>query len=514
MATMTDIIDVIINITTQGAAAAGAAVNKALSAVGAPPFAMWDIWFQNLAVKIRRASMHILMLQMGMLGMYFSFMSFFNLIRSGFEMVTAQLKDLDTLFKNIAMGMAFVNTQSRAGKALRENLAGMLKDSRSIVDAWKNYTGAMAAANSIMTKLAITIFTNDLLMEKVYDIINKLFVLVSDEAFISSVLDIIEFLIDSMPDIVADIRLLVGLLHAVSNIPGMSDLIAALGTLAIISAILMPPLAAVQMLLQWIAGAFDALGIVLIPATAALNLFYATLYEGFIETMAFGTPLALLSVEAFVESVGGGLLLGLAGVWLLIASGAMEGIANFGRAIWEKWPLLWDFAKFITAPIAMFGHIFSELASTGVKIIWDFIKILQNEGLFPALGYLWEGLKYLGARILAGISIIASDTIIGILDMIDKFLHLPIVSSIAGALGATQGISSLKSFFEQSKRNANSWAQSMTPKSFGISESAAQTQGTYGQYTNVYQNVNIGTLNAGDIPGTMDALRRQSANKT
>ncbi len=317
--------------------------------------------------SISKLKMQNFMLQMGTLGVMFSFMSVISLIRGMVTSLTSQLGDIGGMFKNVAMGMAFVKDPK-----LKAGMRELLGNPRQMIDAWKNFTGIMSTFNAMLMKLAVTIFTDDVIMEKLYRVLNVIMDTLSDRTFIDNLLTFVEKLVMALPGLITDLTMLLGLASGLSKIPGFENLIKTFGELFLASVILLPILSAIgwgisiaeaaaavlasSTLATWFAG----LGVSIGTASAALDLFFASL--GLVSIDAI-TGAVSLTLAGWLTSIGAGLALGFAGVWLLVNSGLSKLLADMGSWAEGAAPAVMNLLKILTAPIAMLGTIVIDLVT-------------------------------------------------------------------------------------------------------------------------------------------------------
>lgn len=177
--------------------------------------------------KLTRVQRALFMGQMQALGLYFSTQSIMKTFQNTLQTITTPLSSVSNIFKDIGLGIAF----GKKGSKSVEFMKGMLTNTQGIVSAWKNFQGAQATVQAGFAKLAVTLFSNDIFMERLYQIIDKFFETVSDQNFIDNILSILESIIQALPTIIEEIKWFVGTLKQLTELPAAIPIIA--GILAV-----------------------------------------------------------------------------------------------------------------------------------------------------------------------------------------------------------------------------------------------------------------------------------------
>lgn len=111
---------------------------------------------------------------------------------------------------------------------------------------------------------------------------------------------------------------------------------------------------------------------------------------------------------AWITAVGAGIALGLAGVALLVHSGALDWVSEIGRAFEEKHPWLMDILKGLSGPMGALGVAAIDLVTGRIdKIPEDVGKVMDES--YAAWGRTWDRIKTLtGAVWEATLSVIGT----------------------------------------------------------------------------------------------------------
>jgi hypothetical protein len=391
----------------QDAKAAGGALDIAFVGTMNKGSANFQQRMAEINKTISRFKMQNFMLQMGTLGVMFSFMSVIAMLRGMVTSLTSQVGDIGGMFKNVAMGMAFVKDPK-----IKAGMRELLGNPKQMIDAWKNFTGIMSTFNALLMKLAVTIFTDDVIMEKLYRVITVVMDTLSDRTFIDNLLTFIETVISALPGLINDLTMLVGIVAGLSKIPGFEGLVKTFGELFLASVILLPILSAIgwaisiaeatsavlasSTLATWFAGLTVAIG----TASAALDLFFASL--GLVTIDAI-TGAVSLTLAGLIASIVAGLALGLTGIWVMVQSGFTKLLADMGAWFEGAAPQVMNMLKIFTAPFGMlgtliidlvtgqFGSIVSDLSNIMLQVFTAALELIQPViARIPFVGSRWS----------------------------------------------------------------------------------------------------------------------------
>ena len=324
---------------------------------------------------LKRVNKELVQSQMAMLGVYFSMMSVTNMLGQAWGKVAAQVGNLENMFKGIGEALAF----GRKGTKSYDLVKGMLKDTKGLVGAWKNYTGVMGLFSSMMTAIAYKLFTDVRLVDKIYEIIDKLAEILMDPAFMENLITLFKNLVNALPDVVSGLGLLVGLFAKLTSIPGMDKFIGFMVGIGLAAAVAMPVLAVFGSAVQGLSVAFKGIGMFLESAGGLKlwRLLTGKAAGGQTTLASFGISTGTTTaITEFVTGIG--------------AAGGAAIIAAIVLAL-DAW--IYDVGGFRTCILKMFEDAstnvstFATEASELIKNIFGGI-VLTNE----TFAMIWDGI--------------------------------------------------------------------------------------------------------------------------
>jgi hypothetical protein len=348
--------------------------------------------------------------QMALLGIAFSMMGAVKMVKSVWETLGQAVAKLEPLFQNVAMSLAFGPKTEKFQGFLR----GMLSDSKSIVGAWKTFTGLTATVNTLLAYVAYKIFSDKRIMDSITSLVDKLVTKLSDPAFIERIIKLISSIIDNLPDIIDGVMTVVEWLLQIAATPGMGKVLAWLAAAAVAAQFLMSPLALLGGAMQFLSWILEFLGVVISKGAiiaglqtifVALSEFFYGLLPAFMQS-ALGALAVFfnVSIAGLFAGILGGVALGLVGVWVAIQEKWDLGLVNLGEKVKGAAPWLMNILKTFLWPLGMIGAIAWDLMSgQGDKIAGD-IKSIFLQAIVAASEAIESLLRTLPLNIGAGLA--------------------------------------------------------------------------------------------------------------
>jgi len=383
----------------------------------------------NLQERMNLAAMYLDKLnwklvrgQMALLGIAFSMMGAIKMIQKAWSTVTTSMSNLPDIFKNIGMAMAFGPANAQGF------LRTMLGSSNQIVGSWKKFTGYTATLNSMLAYFAFRLLQDTRVIFAIDRLVEKIIGLLSDQAFLDKIFGLIANIIDALPGAVDWIVSMVTWLMGILETPGMKDVLKWALAMGLAAQFLMTPLALLGGAVQFLGWAVSALAAILATVQAGWTLLLGQL---------MGAPAALTQV---VAGIAGGIVLGLAAVWLLVKMGIIDAVVKIGEEFQKNFPDIMAILRIVLSPLALLGGIILELVTTGVQVFWDTLRILFDRGAIDAGIYLLQGLLYLVGRIANVIATVLVGVISSVMQLVVKAIIsniglIPGVGSFLSAMG-------------------------------------------------------------------------------